>query len=173
MLGGLGAAWPLVDHRGMAAALPEPADETLMLRYVAGDAAAFALLYARHKDGLWRYLLRGSGNEASTAEMFQDVWAGVVRSRASYQPSARFATWLYRLAHNRLIDHWRAAKPHDELDEEAQELTGQEHEMPAARACSRHSPRWHRSSAKPSCCRPKADSRWRTSPPLRASAARR
>lgn len=134
MLGGLGAAWPLVDHRGMAAALPEPADETLMLRYVAGDAAAFALLYARHKDGLWRYLLRGSGNEASTAEMFQDVWAGVVRSRASYQPSARFATWLYRLAHNRLIDHWRAAKPHDELDEEAQELTGQEHEMPAARA---------------------------------------
>ena len=40
MLGGLGAAWPLVDHRGMAAALPEPADETLMLRYVAGDAAA-------------------------------------------------------------------------------------------------------------------------------------
>ena len=61
-------------------------------------------------------------------------WASVVKSRHSYQPSARFATWLYRLAHNRLVDHWRVAKPHDELDEASQELAGHEHETPAARA---------------------------------------
>ena len=118
----------------MAADHPDPTDETLMLCYAAGEATAFAPLYARHKDGVWRYLLRGSHNEASTAELFQDVWASVVKSRGTYQPTARFATWLYRLAHNRLVDHWRAAKPHDELDETAQELAGLEHETPAARA---------------------------------------
>ena len=134
MDGSLGAVGALAHHRGMAAAHPDPTDETLMLRYAAGEAAAFAPLYARHKDGVWRYLLRGSQNEASTAELFQDVWASVVRSRASYHPTARFATWLYRLAHNRLVDHWRAAKPHDELDDAAQELAGHEHETPAARA---------------------------------------
>ncbi len=134
MDGGLGAVIALAHHRGMAAALPDPTDETLMLRYAAGEAAAFAPLYARHKDGVWRYLLRGSRNEASTAELFQEVWASVVKSRAAYQPTARFATWLYRLAHNRLVDYWRAAKPHDELDEAAQELAAQEHETPSARA---------------------------------------
>ena len=134
MDGGLGAVGALAHHRGMAAAAPDPTDETLMLRYAAGEAAAFAPLYARHKDGVWRYLLRGSHNEASTAELFQDVWASVVKSRAAYQPTARFATWLYRLAHNRLVDHWRAAKPHDELDEQVQQLEGHEHETPSARA---------------------------------------
>ena len=134
MDGGLGAVAARAHHRGMAAAQPDPSDETLMRRYAAGEAAAFAPLYARHKDGVWRYLLRGSQNEASTAELFQEVWASVVKSRASYQPTARFATWLYRLAHNRLVDHWRAAKPHDELDEAAQELAGHACETPAARA---------------------------------------
>ncbi len=134
MIDALGAARRLVDHRGMLAAPAEATDETLMLRYAAGEAAAFGPLYARHKDGVWRYLLRGSGNEASTAELFQEVWASVVKSRHGYQPTARFATWLYRLAHNRLIDHWRAAKPHEALDEEAQQLAGLEHETPAARA---------------------------------------
>jgi len=105
-----------------------------MLRYATGDAAAFATLYERHKGGVWRYLLRGAGSEATTAELFQDVWASVVRVRASYAPTARFATWLYRLAHNRLVDHWRAAKPHDVLDEEVHVLEAAAHEAPAARA---------------------------------------
>lgn len=124
----------LAHHRGMAAVLPDPSDETLMLRYAAGEAAAFAPLYARHKDGVWRYLLRGCHNEASTAELYQDVWASVVKSRHSYQATARFATWLYRLTHNRLVDHWRATKPHEALDEEAQALIAQDHETPSARA---------------------------------------
>jgi RNA polymerase sigma-70 factor (ECF subfamily) len=92
MADGLGVARGLADHRRMAAALSTPTDEVLMLRYAAGDAAAFAMLYERHKGGVWRYLLRSSGHEAATAELFQEVWASVVRVRASYRPSARFAT---------------------------------------------------------------------------------
>jgi RNA polymerase sigma-70 factor (ECF subfamily) len=42
-------------------------------------------------------------------ELFQDIWMNLIRSRASYAPTAKFTTWLYRLAHNRLIDHYRAS----------------------------------------------------------------
>lgn len=79
-----------------------------MQGYAAGDAAAFDLLYERHKGGVYRYLLRHCGNAGTADELFQDVWMNVIRARASYAPSAKFATWLYRIAHNRVIDHWRA-----------------------------------------------------------------
>lgn len=112
----------------------EPSDEQLMLRYAAGEAAAFEPLYRRHKDGLWRYFLRQGCDQAVAAELYQDVWANLIRARAGYQPSARFATWLYRLAQNRLIDHWRARKSEDELDETDERLAEPEHRNPAARA---------------------------------------
>jgi RNA polymerase sigma-70 factor (ECF subfamily) len=95
--------------RAFADADPHAAtDEALMLRYAAGEAAAFDTLYARHKGGSYRYLLRHCGNAGLADEMFQDLWMNVIRVRATYAPTAKFTTWLYRIAHNRLIDHWRA-----------------------------------------------------------------
>jgi RNA polymerase sigma-70 factor (ECF subfamily) len=95
--------------RAFADADPHAAgDEDLMLCYAAGDAAAFDLLYARHKGGTYRYLLRHCGNAGLADEMFQDMWMNVIRVRATYAPTAKFTTWLYRIAHNRLVDHWRA-----------------------------------------------------------------
>jgi RNA polymerase sigma factor (sigma-70 family) len=82
-------------------------DEALMLAYVAGDAAAFDALHARHRGGLYRYVLRHVRDRGTADELYQDVWMSVVRVRASYVPSAKFATWLYTLAHNRVVDHWR------------------------------------------------------------------
>lgn len=78
-----------------------------MTGYCAGDAGAFDLIYQRHKGGLYRYLLRQCREAAVAEELFQDVWMNVIRARTSYVPSARFSTYLYRLAHNRLIDHYR------------------------------------------------------------------
>jgi RNA polymerase sigma-70 factor (ECF subfamily) len=86
-----------------------PSDEELMLTYAAGDAAAFDALYARHKGGVYRYLLRQCRHAGVADELFQDVWMNLIRARASYAPTAKFTTWLYRLAHNRLIDHYRAS----------------------------------------------------------------
>jgi RNA polymerase sigma-70 factor (ECF subfamily) len=86
-----------------------PSDEDLMLAYAAGDAAAFDALYARHKGGVYRYLLRQCRQGSVADELFQDVWMNLIRSRASYAPTAKFTTWLYRIAHNRLIDHYRAS----------------------------------------------------------------
>ena len=92
-----------------AAPAGDTGDEALMLAYAGGDAAAFDALYARHKGGVYRYLARQCGSAGTADELFQDVWMSVIRARAGYSPTARFTTWLYRIARNRLVDHWRAA----------------------------------------------------------------
>jgi RNA polymerase sigma-70 factor (ECF subfamily) len=89
----------------------DSSDEELMLLYRDGDAGAFDVLYARHKGGVYRYLLRQCREAAIAEELFQDVWMNLVRARAGYEVRAKFTTYLYRLAHNRLIDHYRKSAP--------------------------------------------------------------
>lgn len=79
-----------------------------MLAYAAGVAGAFDTLYARHKGGVYRYILRHVRDAGVADELFQDVWMNAIRVRASYVPTAKFTTWLYTLAHNKVVDHWRA-----------------------------------------------------------------
>jgi RNA polymerase sigma-70 factor, ECF subfamily len=93
------------------AAGDEEADEALMQRYAKGDVRAFETLYARHELKVWRYLYRSVCNQATADELMQEVWFAVCRSAARYQPSARFTTWLFTLAHHRLIDSHRHARP--------------------------------------------------------------
>lgn len=100
-------------------ALAEAADEILMKRYAAGEAAAFDALYARHRDPLYRYLLRGCQSRALAAELFQDVWLRLIHARDRYRPSRRFTVWLYALAHHRLVDCYRRTRPGGELPEQA------------------------------------------------------
>lgn len=83
-------------------------DETLMLAWADGDVAAFETLYGRHRQRLYRYLLRQVRDASLADECFQDTWQRVIAARAGWRPDASFATWLYRIAHNRLADHWRA-----------------------------------------------------------------
>jgi len=85
----------------------ESTDEELMLLYRDGNAGAFDALYARHKGGVYRYLLRQCRDAPTAEELVQDVWMNVIRARAGYTVQAKFTTYLYRLAHNRLIDHYR------------------------------------------------------------------
>lgn len=84
-------------------------DETLMLAYKAGDGGAFEILYGRWKGRLYRYLLHQCGDRGRAEEMHQDVWLKVIGARGGYEVAAKFSTWLFRIAHNRLIDHWRSA----------------------------------------------------------------
>ena len=83
-------------------------DEALMLAYAGGDAGAFERLYAKHKGPLFRYVLRSVKGRGEAEELFQDIWMKVIEARARYAPKAKFTTWLYTVAHNRLVDHWRA-----------------------------------------------------------------
>lgn len=82
-------------------------DADLMLRYANGEAQAFDLLYARHKGPLYRYLLRQCRDRAVADDLFQDVWDRVIRNRKHYQVRAKFATFLYRIAHNCAVDQFR------------------------------------------------------------------
>ena len=89
-----------------------PEDSALMLRYKDGDSAAFETLYRRHNDALYRYLLRLCRNRATAEDVFQEVWGKIIKARASYRPTAKFTTFMYRVAHNCFIDHVRRNKRH-------------------------------------------------------------
>ena len=82
-------------------------DAQLMVRYAAGDVSAFEALYRRHKGPLYRYFLRQCGDPEAAAELFQEVWAKIIKARERYEPKARFATWMYHIGHNCLVDHYR------------------------------------------------------------------
>lgn len=94
----------------------EESDESLMLRYAGGDIKAFDVLYARHELGVWRYVFRSVRVQAVADDLLQDVWFSVARSAPTYAVSARFKTWLFTIAHNRLVDHFRTAKQHVSID---------------------------------------------------------
>jgi RNA polymerase sigma-70 factor (ECF subfamily) len=125
-----------------SAARPDDVDDdaACMLAFAAGDAGAFDRLYARHRGPVYRYLLRHVASHRATAdELFQDVWMSVVRASASYVPSARFTTWLYRIAHNRIVDHWRStgalpAFEHDDEGELVAAIPGTRTDEPEVRA---------------------------------------
>ncbi|KRG70886.1 RNA polymerase sigma factor [Pseudoxanthomonas dokdonensis] len=106
-------------------ALADPTDEDLMLAYAGGDAAAFEQLYSRHRGPLYRFLLRQCRQPALADELFQDVWQRVISARASWKPEAAFSTWMYRIAHNRLNDHWRAARHRPPAPADADQRTAQ------------------------------------------------
>ena len=83
----------------------------LMLAYAQGDVGAFDQLYRHYKGQLYRFFTRQCGNRALAEELYQELWMRVIRQRASYEHKARFSTWLYRIAHNLLLDHFRKDEP--------------------------------------------------------------
>jgi RNA polymerase sigma factor (sigma-70 family) len=89
-------------------------DEALMLRYAAGDVRAFEALYLRHEMKVWRFIHRSVCNQAIADELMQDVWFAVIQAAGRYQPTARFTTWLFTLAHHRVIDRHRRSPPHQD-----------------------------------------------------------
>jgi RNA polymerase sigma factor (sigma-70 family) len=95
----------------------EPTDESLMERFAGGEAAAFDRLYRRHELRVWRYLKRAVPERATADDLMQDVWFSVAREAGRYRPSARFTTWLFTIAHHRVIDWWRAQRPQASLDD--------------------------------------------------------
>lgn len=102
-----------------------PSDKTLMLAYADGDMEAFEALYQRHRRGLYRYVLHSCGNEADAGEIYQDIWLKVVNGREAYQADAPFTAWLYRIAKNRLVDHYRQRGKivTEEFDEQQSDIT--------------------------------------------------
>jgi RNA polymerase sigma-70 factor (ECF subfamily) len=84
------------DMGGLAAALDYDAE--LMVRVKEGDGASFAVLLEKHRSPVIHFLYRMLQNQAVAEELAQEVFLRVYRSRGTYEPTAKFTTWLFRIA---------------------------------------------------------------------------
>jgi RNA polymerase sigma-70 factor (ECF subfamily) len=96
-------------------------DAELMLRVREGDEISFGLLLDRHRSPVVHFLYRMVQNDAVSEELAQEVFLRVYRSRATYEPTAKFTTWLFRIA-THLAMNWirdgKKEKGQESLDEE-------------------------------------------------------
>ncbi|HET7439709.1 MAG TPA: sigma-70 family RNA polymerase sigma factor [Terriglobales bacterium] len=82
-------------------------DAEIMLRVKAGDEAAFSFLVQKYRRAMVSFMYRMARNSAAAEELAQEVFLRVYRSRTSYEASAKFTTWLYRIATNLAVNHAR------------------------------------------------------------------
>jgi RNA polymerase sigma-70 factor (ECF subfamily) len=85
-------------------------DAELMLRVRDGCNSSFAILLERHRSPVVHYMFRMVQNQAVAEELAQDVFLRVYRARASYEPTAKFRTWLFRIATHLALNWLRDGK---------------------------------------------------------------
>lgn len=93
-------------------------DEALMKAYAEGNVEAFELLYDRHRVPLYRYVLRHVGDAATANDLYQGSWEKIIKARKSYNTAAPFQAWMFRIAHNHVMDFFRRSKPVSDLPAE-------------------------------------------------------
>ena len=113
-----------------------PSDAEVMLRVKAGDEAAFDYLVQKYRRPLVSFMYRMARNAAAAEDLAQEVFLRVYRSRANYEASAKFTTWLYRIATNLAVNHARDTR-HERPEvtvslDEPDEDTGTTLELPDA-----------------------------------------
>jgi len=102
----------LLAMSGHSAAVADPVageltDADVMLRVKAGDDSAFDYLVQKYRRPIINFMYRMAHNTAAAEDLAQEVFLRVYRSRANYEPSAKFTTWLYRIATNLGVNHAR------------------------------------------------------------------
>lgn len=86
-------------------------DEELMSAFRKGESAAFDRLYLRHRTWLYNTLCRQLQDRSKADDVFQETWFSLIRSAPRYEAKAKFSSWLYLLARQRLVDEWRQFNP--------------------------------------------------------------
>src|SRR3974390_1075810 len=82
-------------------------DADVMLRVKTGDESAFTYLVEKYRRPMVGFMYRMCHNPSAAEELAQEVFLRVYRSRSSYEASAKFSTWLYRIAMNLAVNHAR------------------------------------------------------------------
>lgn len=116
---------PLPDDRvqeNMMAVATLERDAELMLRVREGDTESFALLLERHRSPVIHFLFRMVQNQSVAEELAQEVFLRVYRSRANYEPTAKFTTWLFRIA-SHLALNWIRDRRHERGQESLDQET--------------------------------------------------
>jgi RNA polymerase sigma-70 factor (ECF subfamily) len=109
-VGGEGTAAPFADGKGQQN--PAVSDADIMLRVKAGDDSAFDYLVQKYRRPMINFMFRMAHNSAAAEDLAQEVFLRVYRSRQNYEASAKFTTWLYRIATNLAVNHARDTR-HD------------------------------------------------------------
>jgi RNA polymerase sigma-70 factor (ECF subfamily) len=89
----------------------------LMLAWKAGDEQAFDRLVEAYSERLYALFTRFLGPASEREDLVQETFLRVLRAREGYQPTARFSTWLYRIAFNLAVNRSQRARPETSLDE--------------------------------------------------------
>jgi RNA polymerase sigma-70 factor (ECF subfamily) len=119
------------DIGGAAAALDF--DTELMLRVKEGDGPSFGVLLEKHRSAVVHFLCRMVQNYAVAEELAQEVFLRVYRARGTYEPTAKFTTWLFRIATHLALNALRDGK-----NERSQErLDGDSSDIPARQVSDR------------------------------------
>jgi RNA polymerase sigma-70 factor (ECF subfamily) len=111
------------DMGALAAALDYDAE--LMLRVKEGDGASFGVLLEKHRSSVIHFLYRMVQNQAVAEELAQEVFLRVYRSRSTYEPTAKFTTWLFRIATHLALNSLRDGKNErrqERLDDDSNDL---------------------------------------------------
>ena len=122
----------------VASQLPATADANddaqVMLRVKAGDDSAFDYLVQKYRRAMISFMYRMTHNAAVAEDLAQEVFLRVYRSRGGYEPSAKFTTWLYRIATNLAVNHARDTRherPENQVSlDEPDEDTGTTMDVP-------------------------------------------
>jgi len=87
-------------------------DHELVKRFIDGEQSSFNILISRHKDKVYTYILLMIKNEHLAHDIFQETFIKVVKSlhAGKYQDNGKFISWVVRIAHNLIIDHFRKEK---------------------------------------------------------------
>ena len=122
-------SWTERVNSDRAAEVSLERDAELMLRVREGDQASFGLLLEKHRSPVIHFLYRMVQNQAVAEELAQEVFLRVYKSRSSYEPTAKFTTWLFRIA-SHLALNWirdgRNEKRQASLDEESPDGTARQ-----------------------------------------------
>jgi len=83
-------------------------ERDVVSRAIKGDGEAFAQLYEEHFDRIYRYVYLKVGNQAEAEDLTQEVFVKALEAIGSYKwRNSPFASWLFRIAHNRVVDYFR------------------------------------------------------------------
>jgi len=99
-------------------------DNELVQRYLGGDFTSLEILINRYKDKVFSYILINVKNHHLAEDIFQDTFIKVVRSLnlGKYTDNGKFISWVMRIAHNLIIDHYRHVKNLNTVSNDASEV---------------------------------------------------
>lgn len=103
------------DHKNIS-------DEVLFIRYTRGDTEAFRTLTDRYAVRLFHYCLGFVHSKDEAEDLVQDTFIRAIKSSATYRATARFSSWIFRIARNRCLDHIKTQSTRRELHNGQKEL---------------------------------------------------